>query len=221
MVERYEEDRRGAGWVWTIVGIVVAALLVWWIAASVSSPTEDSMRAQGPQAPFGATQQEDALAQLNRWTQQERSRYDEAVIDDGSTRLSGAAEEIASRFVADAPQQGSQTGGGPVDEAGESLQEQRAQLEASVEELKVAKATDYPERFYTVAMNFVALADAIQNQANIDAASEPLEQLHAALEELSADQPLDEQEPALASFFDRGTELLNTFAQHTQQPSPD
>jgi len=219
VVERYEESRRGAGWVWAIVGVVVAALLIWWIAAAVTNPSDDTMRAQGQDAPISQTQDADALAQLNLWNEQERARFDETVLDDGSTRLSGAAEEIASRLGADTPQQGSQTGGGPVDEAGESLSDQRTQLETSVEELKVADSANYPESFYKVAMNFVALVDAIQNQANIEEASEPLEQLHVALEGLSADQPLDEQKPALDSFFNQGTEVLNTFAQYTQQPS--
>lgn len=218
MVERYEENRRGAGWVWAIVGIVAAALIVWWIAAALTNQSDDTMSAQGQDAPVISNQDTDALAQLNQWTQQERSSFDEAVLDDGSTRLSGAADEIASRFSSDTPQEGSQTGGGPPDEASEQLQAQRAQLEASVDALKDVQSATYPQSFHKVATDFVALADGIQDEANIDEASEPLEQLHAAVAELSADQSLDEQQPAVQAFFDRGTDVLNTFAKHTEPP---
>jgi hypothetical protein len=50
MVEKYGDTHSSAGWVWAIVGIIVAALVVWWIAAAVSDNTEPTYESQAVSA---------------------------------------------------------------------------------------------------------------------------------------------------------------------------
>ncbi|TDP64450.1 hypothetical protein [Bradymonas sediminis] len=262
MVERYEESRRGAGWVWAIVGIIVAALVIWWVGAALTDNTDDSYTAQGEQVSEGyntneiaenepspelgeeaitdpaqdsdelaqadlpagfdeaeSTGDDTSLANLNAWTEQDHPSLDAAALDDGTARLSEAAGEVATLFGAAALDEGSQVGGGPPDESAQALVSERTRLEASVEELKNSQSAEYPGVFYQVAKDFVALVDGIQNQADTEEASEPLEQLHGALDELSPTQDLDEQESAIKSFFDNGAQVLNAFAESTaEQP---
>lgn len=251
MVDRYEDNYRGAGWVWAIVGIIVAALIVWWIAAAVTDKSDPEFEAQTQNAPANTDSDRGALAQgsppqnqaqrpamdaptasdtdppasdgtddsleaLNGWNQQEQGELDDSAIDEGVAYLSDAASNLSTSYTGEGFEQGDQTGGGPPSEATQALRTQRTSLEESVQDLRSAKSAEYPQAFHEVATNFVALVDEIQKEVNLEDVREPLNQLHQVLGEISPKQALNEQKPALKSFFDQSATVLNGFADNLQ-----
>ena len=206
MAEIHIERKERAAWPWVLLGLLLLALLAWWLLSrndGTDFATEQDTTAQyadtasGTSTGTGGATAGGAVGALVQWTRDNQARADADTTHEftaeGLRRLAAAIETVAQR--ADTA--------GSVRAAADSIQMHAEALQRDWQS---------PNHANHVRLAFMQAATALERlrEQRFPEAATTVAQVRSAAERVQGSQPLLEQRQSVQQFFDVASQTLQS-----------